>query len=143
MQPMQASPSQAPSPQAAPTQSALPEKQGWEGGATANQNSQYVPINYGDRAQLRTERRAINQAAGLPVWGVLLILLGMIALLGNLGVGVGWIFGLALGVWFVYLGIRPAQEGRPVNWWLTGLGLLIGLGAISTGFLDQLVFPLV
>ena len=35
------------------------------------------------------------------------------------------------------------QQGQPVNWWLVGLGLLIGLGAISTGFTDKLVFPVV
>jgi 4-amino-4-deoxy-L-arabinose transferase-like glycosyltransferase len=93
--------------------------------------------------QQRMERRSHYQAAGVPIWGVLLILVGIIALLGNFGIGLGWIFGLALGTWFVYLGIRHAQEGGPVNWWLVGLGLLIGLGAMSTSFLDKLIFPAV
>jgi hypothetical protein len=95
--------------------------------------------------QRRIERRTHNQAAGVPVWGVLLILVGLIALFGNLGIELGWIFGLALGAWFAYLGVRHVQEGQPVNWWLVGLGLLIGLGAISTGFAftDKLVFPVV
>jgi hypothetical protein len=93
--------------------------------------------------QQRMERRNHYQAAGIPVWGVLLILVGVIALLGNYGIGLGWIFGLALGAWFVYLGVRHVQEGQAVNWWLVGLGLLIGLGAISTGFADKLVFPTV
>lgn len=89
------------------------------------------------------EHRALSQAAGVPVWGVLLILVGAIALFGNLGIGLGWIFGLALGSWFVYLGVRNMQNGAPINWWLVGLGLLIGLGAVSVGFLDKLVFPMV
>jgi hypothetical protein len=93
--------------------------------------------------QQRIERRSHYQAAGVPFWGVLLILVGIIALFGNLGIGLGWIFGLALGAWFVYLGMRRVQEGGQVNWWLVGLGLLIGLGAISSGFLDKLIFPAV
>ncbi len=94
-----------------------------------------------DRTQRRIERRSHYKAAGVEVWGVLLILVGAIALVSNFGIGLGWMFGLALGAWFVYLGVRHVQAGQPVNWWLVGLGLLIGLGAISTGFLDQLIFP--
>jgi hypothetical protein len=89
------------------------------------------------------ERHEHYQAAGIPIWGFLLIIVGAIALLGNFGIGLGWLFGLALGAWFVYLGVRHVQEGKTVNWWLVGLGLLIGLGAIGSGFLDRLVFPLV
>jgi hypothetical protein len=74
---------------------------------------------------------------------VLLIVIGAVAIFGRLGIGLGWVFGLALGAWFVYLGWRPAQEGRPINWWLVGLGLLIGLGAISTGFAAREIFPIV
>src|SRR5207302_664207 len=94
---------------------------------------------------VRMEHRAHNQAAGVPAWGVLLILVGILALFGNLGIHLGWIFGLALGTWFVYLGVRHVQEGQPVNWWLVGLGLLIGLGALTSGFAfaDKLVFPVV
>jgi hypothetical protein len=77
------------------------------------------------------------------VWGVLLIIIGAIAIFGNLGIGLGWVFGLALGAWFVYVGLRPAQQSRPINWWLVGLGLLIGLGAVSTGFADKVIFPIV
>jgi hypothetical protein len=95
------------------------------------------------RHQARLERHTQNQAAGLPVWGVLLILVGAIALFGNFGIGLGWLFGLALGAWFVYLGMRHVQEGGAINWWLVGLGLLIGLGAVTSGFFDQLVFPIV
>lgn len=81
--------------------------------------------------------------AGVPAWGVLLIVIGALALLSNLGWDLGWLFGLALGAWLVYLGVRRAQVGEPVNWWLVGFGLLIGLGSISTGFTDKLVFPAV
>ena len=88
------------------------------------------------RTERRAERHAQNQEAGIPVWGVFLVLVGAIALLGNFGFNFGWIFGLALGAWFVYLGVRHSQEGRQINWWLVGLGLLIGLGAVSTGFAD-------
>ena len=95
------------------------------------------------RIEHRPDRRSHYQAAGLPIWGILLVLIGLSALFGNLGIGLGWIFGLALGGWFVYLGVRNVQEGQSVNWWLAGLGLLIGLGAVSTGFLDKLVFPAV
>lgn len=86
-----------------------------------------------------------SQAAGVPVWGVLLILVGVLALLGNFGIGVGWILGLALGAWLVYLGVRKVPEAVPINWWLVGFGLLVGLGAISTGFAftDTWVFPMV
>src|ERR1043166_9046098 len=123
MQPIQTTP-----PQIAPL-----EQQGWQ--KTPDQ----------ELIERRMERRSHNQAAGIPVWGVLLILVGVIALLDNVGIGIGWIFGLALGTWFVYLGVRHVQEGQQVNWWLVGLGLLIGLGSISSGFAftDKLVFPLV
>jgi hypothetical protein len=97
--------------------------------------------------QRRMERRSHNQAVGIPVWGVLLILVGAIALLGNLGIGVGWVFGVALGAWFVYLGVRTVQEGQQANWWLVGLGLLIGLGSLASGFAltdkDNVIFPTV
>lgn len=96
-----------------------------------------------DRMQRRLERHNHYQAAGVPFWGVLLILVGALALLGNVGLNVGWIFGLALGAWFVYLGVRHQAIGEPINWWLVGLGLLIGLGAISTGYADHLIFPVV
>lgn len=97
------------------------------------------------RAQHRAERHVHNQEAGLPVWALLLILLGVVALFGNFGIGLGWLFGLALGAWFVYLGVRHMPEGQAVNWWLVGIGLLIGLGAVTSGlaFADKLVFPLV
>jgi hypothetical protein len=93
--------------------------------------------------QRRLERHTHNQEAGIPVWGVLIIIVGVAALFGNFGIGLGWVFGLALGSWFIYLGVRPLQSGHAVNWWLVGLGLLIGLGAISTGFADKFVFPVV
>lgn len=98
-----------------------------------------------ERMQRRIERHNHSLAAGVPVWGVLLIIIGAIALLGNYGIDLGWFFGLALGAWFVYLGVRHVQEGQPANWWLVGLGLLIGLGAITSGFafVDKLVFPVV
>ncbi len=105
------------------------------------QGQSWSETRYDDRIQRRIERRDHYKAAGVEVWGVMLILVGAIALVGNFGIGLGWMFGLALGAWFVYLGVRHVQAGQPVNWWLVGLGLLIGLGAISTGFLDQLVFP--
>jgi hypothetical protein len=97
------------------------------------------------RAQQRVERHAENQVAGIPVWGVLLIVLGVVALFGNFGIGIGWVFGLALGAFFVYLGVRHVQEGKPVNWWLVGLGLLIGLGAATSGlaWADEIIFPIV
>ena len=101
------------------------------------------------RRQERAARRAHFHEAGVPVWGVLLIVIGVVALLGQAGLNMGWLFGLALGAWFVYLGVRQAlvaspdaaTVGEPVNWWLVGLGLLIGLGSISSGFADRLVFP--
>jgi 4-amino-4-deoxy-L-arabinose transferase-like glycosyltransferase len=72
---------------------------------------------------------------------------GVIALFNSFDIGLSWIFGLALGAWFVYLGVRHMQEGRPVNWWLVGLGLLIGLGSISTPFTNigngDVIFPIV
>ena len=105
--------------------------------ATAQQDWSVTPYS------TRVERHRQNQAAGLPIWGVLLIVVGAIALIGNFGIGLGWLFGLALGAWFVYMGLHHLQEGKTINWWLVGLGLLIGLGAISSGFLDRLVFPLV
>ncbi len=108
----------------------------------AAQQSWTEPV-YAEGTQKRMERQSRYQAAGVPVWGVLLIIVGAIALFGTLDIGLGWIFGLALGTWFVYLGVRRMQEGESANWWLVGLGLLIGLGSISTGFVDRLVFPLV
>ena len=95
-------------------------------------------------SQERWERRNIrHQEAGVPVWGILLILLGVAALVSNFGLDLGWLFGLALGAWFVYLGVRHVPHGEEVNWWLVGLGLLIGLGSITTGFTSHLVFPIV
>lgn len=94
-----------------------------------------------NRAQV--DWRSHNRDVGVPFWGILLILIGMIALLGNFGLSLGWIFGLAIGSWFVYLGVRHVPEGQQANWWLVGIGLLIGLGSISTGFADKLVFPVV
>jgi len=113
------------------TQATVPGQAYWSG------------TSYDERMQRCMERRSHYQAAGVPVWGVLLIVVCVIALFGNLCIGIGWIFGLALGTWFVYLGVRHVSEGGAANWWLVGLGLLIGLGAISTGFLDKLVFPVV
>ena len=103
------------------------------------------------RRQERAARRDRFHEAGVPVWGVLLIVIGVVALLGQAGLNMGWLFGLALGAWFVYLGVRhtlvvnpdAATAAEPVNWWLVGLGLLIGLGSISSGFADHLVFPAV
>jgi 4-amino-4-deoxy-L-arabinose transferase-like glycosyltransferase len=109
---------------------------------STEQRTSYELQNEG-RMQQRMERRNHNQQAGVPVWGVLLVLVGVIALFGNFGIGLGWVFGLALGAWFVYLGVRGMQAGQQVNWWLVGLGLLIGLGALSSGFADTLVFPIV
>lgn len=107
------------------------------------QGQSWGETHYDDRTQRRIERRNRSQAAGVEVWGVLLVLVGLIALVSNFGIGLGWMFGLALGAWFVYLGVRHVQAGQPVNWWLVGLGLLIGLGAVSSGLnlFDQLVFP--
>ena len=107
------------------------------------QGQSWGETNYDDRTQRRIERRNHSHAAGVEVWGVLLVLVGLIALVSNLGISLGWMFGLALGAWFVYLGVRHVQAGQPVNWWLVGLGLLIGLGAVSSGLnlFDQLVFP--
>src|SRR6476469_5406371 len=104
------------------------------------QDQSWGETRYDDRTQRRIERRNRSQAAGVEVWGVLLVLVGLIALVGNFGIGLGWMFGLALGAWFVYLGVRHVQAGQPVNWWLVGLGLLIGLGAVSSGLnlFDQL-----
>ena len=116
---------------------------------TSSTPAQTSPIGQTDwrevRNQQRVERHNQNQAAGVPVWGLLLIILGVVALLGNIGIGAGWIFGLALGAWLVYLGVRHVQEGQPVNWWLVGFGLLIGLGAVTSGFAfaDNLIFPAV
>jgi hypothetical protein len=102
------------------------------------------------RHQERLERRARFHEAGVPVWGVLLIVIGVVTLLGSFGLNVGGLFGLGLGIWFVYLGARPVitptapgVAGEAVNWWLVGIGLLIGLGSISSGYADQLVFPVV
>lgn len=96
-----------------------------------------------DREQRRAARHEHDKAAGLPIWGVLLIIVGAVALLDNVGIGVGWIFGLAIGAWFVYLGVRHYNQSGDINWWLVGLGLLIGLGSVSTGFADQFIFPVV
>jgi hypothetical protein len=81
----------------------------------------------------------------VPFWGVLLIIVGASAVFGNLGIGAGWMFGLALGAWFVYVGWRPEQQQQPINWWLVGLGLLIALGSATAGFTyaNNLVFPVV
>ena len=103
------------------------------------------------RRQERAARRDRFHEAGVPVWGVLLIAIGVVTLLGQTGLDMGWLFGLALGAWFVYLGVRhalgvnpdTAAVSEPINWWLVGLGLLIGLGSISSGFADHLVFPAV
>ncbi len=130
MQPINTTPSQI-SPSAQP------------GPVGAAPSSTYSVTTPGEQTQRRLERQGHYQAAGVPIWGVLLVLIGVIALFDNMGLGLGWIFGLALGAWFVYLGVRHEAEGQPINWWLVGLGLLIGLGAISTGFLDKLVFPIV
>ncbi len=127
MQPAQTTPLQVPTPPPPPAQDDPAGRQGME------------TVRY----EVGRQRQHRYQAAGVPVWGVLLILIGVVALFGNLGIGLGWIFGLALGSWFVYLGARPVQEGEPINWWLVALGLLIGLGAISSGFLDKLIFPTV
>ena len=116
---------------------------------TGSQGAQTTPTGQQDwrevKAQQLAERHSQDQVAGIPVWGVLLIVLGVVAFLGNFGVGVGWVFGLALGAWFVYLGARHIQQGRPINWWLVGLGLLIGLGAAAggLGFADEVIFPIV
>lgn len=116
---------------------------------TGSQGAQTTPTGQQDwrevKAQQLAERHSQDQVAGIPVWGVLLIVLGVVAFLGNFGVGVGWVFGLALGAWFVYLGARHIQQGRPINWWLVGLGLLIGLGATAggLGFTDEVIFPIV
>ncbi|HET9493447.1 MAG TPA: hypothetical protein VFR15_04375 [Chloroflexia bacterium] len=116
---------------------------------TGPQGAPTVPTGQPDPRELRDQRRIErhneNQLAGIPVWGVILILVGAIALLGNFNIEVGWIFGVALGAWFVYLGVRHMQAGQPVNWWLVGLGLLIGLGAVASGwaFTDDIVFPIV
>lgn len=112
---------------------------------TAQSPEPQVPDWREMRRQARAERRDHYHEAGVPVWGVLLIVVGGIALLGNFGFDLGWLFGLALGTWFVYLGVRrgTAQGGEQINWWLVGLGLLIGLGSVSTGFTDRLVFPFV
>ena len=102
------------------------------------------------RQQERMARRDHFHEAGVPVWGVLLVGIGVLALLSNFGLSLGWLFGLALGSWFVYLGVRPVlaaeaqvAAGAPINWWLVGIGLLVGLGSISTSFTDRLVFPAV
>jgi hypothetical protein len=95
------------------------------------------------RIEQRAQSRKHYKEAGIPIWGVLLILVGLSVLFEGFGFGIGWVFGLALGVWFVYLGVRNVQQGEAVNWWLVGLGLLIGLGAISASFADELVFPIV
>jgi hypothetical protein len=141
----QAPPPQAPAPQPVPYQPApyqpTPYQPTQYPTTPPPQGQSWSETRYDDRTQRRIERRNRSQAAGIEVWGVLLILVGAIALVGNFGIGLGWMFGLALGAWFVYLGVRHVQAGQPVNWWLVGLGLLIGLGAISTGFLDQLIFP--
>jgi hypothetical protein len=110
---------------------------------TSTPQQDWHDVQHQERMQRRIERREHYQAAGVPVWGVLLILIGAIALLGNFGIGLGWLFGLALGAWLVYLGVRHVSEGGQINWWLVGLGLLIGLGSISSGLVDQLVFPIV
>ena len=104
-----------------------------------------LPLRDQARIQRRSERHVHNQEAGIPVWGVLLILIGIIALLDTTGIGGGWLFGLALGAWLVYLGVRHVPEGQPVNWWLVGFGLLVGLGSVTSGFalVDKLVFPAV
>jgi hypothetical protein len=102
------------------------------------------------RREERRARRNHLHEAGVPVWGALLIVIGMVALLGSFGLALGWLFGLALGAWFVYLGVRPAlarapedAASTPIHWWLVGIGLLIGLGSITSGFADPLVFPIV
>jgi hypothetical protein len=97
------------------------------------------------RRQERRQRLARwrQERAGVPIGAVLLIVIGLSLFFGNFGLSVGWLFGLALGAWFVYLGLRPAARHEPINGWLTGLGLLIGLGAVSTGVTDQVVFPVV
>ncbi|MEO8285220.1 MAG: hypothetical protein ABI670_02150 [Chloroflexota bacterium] len=98
---------------------------------------------HGMKQQESAEWRTRYHEAGVPFWGLLLILIGGIALLGNFGLSVGWVFGLALGVWFIYLGVRHLPEGQSTNWWLVGLGLLIGLGSVSSSYFDRLVFPIV
>jgi hypothetical protein len=144
-QPVQTTPTDPPPPKPdltqAPTYQPAPYQPTKYQTAPPPQGQSWSETRYDDRTQRRIERRNRSQAAGIEVWGVLLILVGVIALVGNFGIGLGWMFGLALGAWFVYLGVRHVQAGQPVNWWLVGLGLLIGLGAISTGFLDQLIFP--
>jgi len=103
------------------------------------------------RREERLARRSRFHEAGVPVWGVLLIAIGAVALLSNFGLNFGWLFGLALGTWFVYLGVRPtlaptpddAAAREPIHWWLVGIGLLIGLGSISSDGMDRLIFPVV
>ncbi len=138
MQPIQPT-SQTPSQATVPMQQAQQEQQPQYQAPYQNQPQ----TQYQDPMQGRIERHEHQRIAGVPFWGVLLILIGAIALFDNLGVGLGWVFGLAIGAWFVYLGVRHVQEGAKVNWWLVGIGLLIGLGSISTGFVDKLVFPIV
>jgi hypothetical protein len=109
---------------------------------TTTTQQDWREVSQGVPTQRLVSRKHYHEA-GVPVWGALLVAIGLIALLGNFGLNLGWLFGLALGTWFIYLGVRHTATGEPVNWWIVGLGLLIGLGSISTGFTDQLIFPVV
>ena len=104
----------------------------------------------GEQQNLASES---GDPAGFSTMGVILVIVGLVALFRRVDVGLGWLFGLGIGIWLVYLGVTRALtssgSGQNIqwghaNWLLVVLGLLIGVSAISSVlFTDTLIFPIV